>query len=150
MDVIFNNAGVIFLVVGVLWIAQFGAAYLQMRRFYTRLKEVRRGGLTAVGLGGGQYKGRSYAVLTVNSFGTIVHAEKFDGWTVFARLQPVPELLGMSLEEILAHPEQLPVSAKLQTAFHNAARDIQKARVEGKGVSVAAESTVDTVQAVAS
>lgn len=150
MDVIFNNAGVIFLVVGVLWIAQFGAAYLQMRRFYTRLKEVRRGGLTAVGLGGGQYKGRSYAVLTVNSFGTIVHAEKFDGWTVFARLQPVPELLGMSLEEILAHPEQLPVSAKLQTAFHNAARDIQKARVEGKGVTRAAESTVDTVQAVAS
>lgn len=150
MDVIFNNAGVIFLVVGVLWIAQFGAAYLQMRRFYTRLKEVRRGGLTAVGLEGGQYKGRSYAVLTVNSFGTIVHAEKFDGWTVFARLQPVPELLGMSLEEMLAHPEQLPVSAKLQTAFHNAARDIQKARLEGKGVTSPAESTVDTVQAVAS
>lgn len=150
MDAIFDNVGVIFLVVGVLWIVQFGAAYWQMRRFYTRLKEVRRGGLTAVGLGGGQYKGRSYAVLTVNSFGTIVHAEKFDGWTVFARLQPVPEMLGMSLEELLTHPEQLPVPAKLQTAFHNAARDIQKARLEGKGVVTSAESTAEPVQAVAS
>jgi glucitol operon activator protein len=150
MDVIFDNAGVVFLVVGVLWIVQFGAAYLQMRRFYSRLKEVRRGGLTAVGLGGGQYKGRSYAVLTVNSFGTIVHAEQFDGWTVFARLKPVPKMLGMPLDEVLLHPERLPVSTKLQTAFQNAARDIQKARVEGKGVPITAESTVETVQAIAS
>ncbi len=150
MDVIFDNAGVIFLVVGVLWIVQFGAAYWQMRRFYSRLKEVRRGGLTAVGLGGGQYKGRSYAVLTVNTFGTIVHAEMFDGWTVFARLKPVPQMLGMQLEEILAHPEQLPVSQKLQTAFHNAARDIQKARLEGKGVTIPTDSTIEPVQAVVS
>jgi glucitol operon activator protein len=151
MDLILNNIGVVFLIVAVLWMVQFAAAYLQMRRFYGRLKEVRRGGLTAVGLGGGQYKGRSYAVLTVNSFGTIVHAEKFDGWTVFARLQPVPQMLGMSIDAVLSHPEQLPVSPKLQTAFHNAARDIQKARLEGKGVNPApADSTVESVQAVAS
>ena len=127
-DAIAENAGFIFIALAVMWIFQFGMAYLQMRRFYGRLKEVRKSGLTAVGQGGGQYKGRSYAVLTVNDDSQIVHAEQFKGWTVFARLRPVPEFIGMSLQELLDKEDSLPTTPKLRTAFGNAARDLLEAR----------------------
>jgi hypothetical protein len=47
---------------------------------------------------------------------------------VFAKLKPVPEMVGMSLDEVLAQQPTLPVNKKLQVAFANAARDLQAAR----------------------
>lgn len=130
-DVIAENAVFIFVALVVMWIAQFGMAYWQMKRFYGRLKIVRKGGLTAVGQGGGQYKGRAYAVLTIDDANKIVHAEQFKGWTVFARLRPVPELIGMSLQELLNNEDSLPTTPKLRLAFGNAGRDLLAAR-QGK------------------
>ncbi|MCA9916475.1 MAG: hypothetical protein KC445_00915 [Anaerolineales bacterium] len=130
-DVIAQNAVFIFIALVVMWIAQFGMAYLQMKRFYGRLKVVRKGGLTAVGQGGGQYKGRAYAVLTIDDDNKIVHAEQFKGWTVFAKLRPVPEFIGMPLEELLANEDSLPTTPKLRIAFGNAGRDLLAAR-QGK------------------
>jgi hypothetical protein len=86
----------------------------------------------------------------VNPDGAIVHAEAFDGWTVFARLKSVPQIVGMRLEEIVAKPEQLPVSPKLQTAFLNAARDLRKARLEGKEVATPADNGAKALPAVGS
>jgi DNA-binding transcriptional regulator of glucitol operon len=131
MELITNNPGLIFLALGVLWIIQFGLAYWQMRRFYQRMITLRRSGLTAIGLSGNRYKGRSYAVLTIGEDGRIIHAEHFSGWTVFAQLKPIPQLVGMSLPELLAHEETLPVSKKLRPAIANAARDLQAARNKG-------------------
>lgn len=134
-DVIAENAGIILLGLVVMWFIQFGLAYGQMRRFYGRLVELRRDGLTAVGLHGGRFKGRTYAVLTVDENGKIIHAEKFSGWTVFAKLQPVSELRGMSLSELLEQEGQLPVPARLRLAFGNAARDLQAARERNVGAT---------------
>ncbi|NJN92912.1 MAG: hypothetical protein HC875_01880 [Anaerolineales bacterium] len=50
MELLTNNPGLIFLILGVLWIIQFGLAYWQMRRFYQRMITLRRSGLTAIGL----------------------------------------------------------------------------------------------------
>ena len=122
-----NFPTILFGLVG-MWILQFGLAFWQMRRFYGRLTSLRHDGLTAVGLSGNRYKGRAYAVLTVDENNRIVHAEKFSGWTIFAGLKPVPELIGMSLDEVLAQSTTLPVDKKLQAAFANAARDLQAAR----------------------
>ncbi|GJM39792.1 MAG: hypothetical protein DHS20C20_00740 [Ardenticatenaceae bacterium] len=130
-DVIAENAVFIILALVVMWIVQFGMAYLQMKRFYGRLKVVRKGGLTAVGQGGGQYRGRAYAVLTIDDNNIIVHAEQFKGWTVFARLRPMPEIIGMSLQELLDNEDSLPTTAKLQHALGNAGRDLLAAR-QGK------------------
>lgn len=130
-DIVAQNAGIILFGLVVMWLIQFGLAYRQMRRFYSRLVELRRDGLTAVGLNGERFKGRSYAVLTIDEHGQIIHAEKFSGWTVFAKLQPVAELRGMSLAELLEQERQLPVPAKLRPAFGNAARDLQAARKPG-------------------
>ncbi len=99
-----------------------------MRRFYRRMTELRKGGLTAVGLNGDRYKGRAYAVLTIDENERVVHAEQFSGWTVFARLRPVPGMAGLNLADVLANDTRLPVSKKLQTAFVNAARDLREAR----------------------
>lgn len=112
----------------VMWLFQFGLAYLQMRRFYGRLVILRRNGLTAVGMCGNQYKGRAYAVLTINDHNQVINAEKFAGWTVFANLKPVPALVGLPLDEILDGDTNLPVSKKLRTAFVNAAKDLKAAR----------------------
>jgi DNA-binding transcriptional regulator of glucitol operon len=128
MNVIAENFPTILFGLVAMWILQFGLAFWQMRRFYGRLIVLRHRGLTAVGLSGNRYKGRSYAVLTINEANRIVHAEKFSGWTIFAGLKPVPELIGMSTDEVLAKSTTLPVNKKLQDAFANAARDLQAAR----------------------
>jgi DNA-binding transcriptional regulator of glucitol operon len=128
MNVIADNFVTMLLGLGVMWLFQFGLAYFQLRRFYGRLIQLKQGGLTAVGLSGGRYSGRSYAVLTINNEGRVVYAEQFSGWTVFAKLKPVPELVGMPINELLAQQTTLPVNKKLQVAFANAAKDLQAAR----------------------
>jgi DNA-binding transcriptional regulator of glucitol operon len=130
MDFGVDKFGVFFLLLAVMWIIQFGLTYFQMRRFYGRMVQLKRNGLTAVGLCGNQYKGRTYAVLTIDEDNRVIHAESFGGWTVFATLKPVPEMQGMTLDDILANPADLPVSNKLQTAFSNAATDLKHAREE--------------------
>jgi DNA-binding transcriptional regulator of glucitol operon len=128
MDTITNNPGLFFLILGVLWLIQFGLAYWQMHRFYQRIFTLRRSGLTAVGLNGNRYRGRTYAVLTIDKDDRIIHAEQFSGWTVLAQLKPVSELVGLTLDELLAKQTTLPVGKKFQVAFANAARDLQAAR----------------------
>lgn len=123
-DVIAENAAVIFTMLIVLWIAQFGMAYLQMRRFYKRLAHVKRNGVTAIGMCGDRFKGRNYAVLTVDQEGNIVHAEQFSGWTVFARLRPQPALEGLTLAQVRNENLNLPISARILEAFQNAADDL--------------------------
>lgn len=112
----------------VMWLAQFALTYRQMRGFYRRLRLLNKKGLTAVGMNGGRYRGRAYGVLVVDEDNRIAHAESMGGWTVFASLRPEPDLVGMSLREVIENEETLPVAAKLRVAFANAARDLQAAR----------------------
>ena len=114
---------VIFLLVAA-WLVQFAFSYFQMRNFYRRLTVLRRDGMLAVGKGGGQYRGRAYGVLVIDDEGKVIHAEKLAGWTVFAKLRPVPELVGLTIEEILGQSRPIYLSKKLHEAFTNAAYDL--------------------------
>ena len=136
-DVIGENIAVIFILLAIMWVLQFGFTYIQMQKFYKRLKIIRQDGVTAIGMEGGRYKGRAYGVLTVDKENNIIHAERMSGWTNFAGLRPVPELVGMTLEEIMDEERPLPVSKKLQNAFRNAARDILNADGEKSGDEIA-------------
>ena len=140
-EVIGNNFALIIILLVIMWTVQFGSAYFQMKRFHARMRELRQGGLTAVGLAGNQYKGRNYAVLTIDDNDKVVNAEQFTGWTIFARLRPVPSMTGMALNEILDETTQLPVSPKLASAFRNAAHHLDKARYGDE-----AESDMDDYQ----
>jgi DNA-binding transcriptional regulator of glucitol operon len=132
-DVIGENLGVIFVMLVIMWSLQFGLTFLQMKKYTKRLKIIRQDGLTAVGMSGSKYKGRTYGVLTVDATNQIIHAEKMSGWTNFSNLRTVPDLVGLNVEYILDEENELPVSKKLHEAFRNAAKDISEARNPPKG-----------------
>lgn len=88
----------IFLVIAVLWVAQFALAWWQLRRFHSRIAQLRTVGRTAVGLKGNRFSGRTYGVLAVDDDGIIQSAEAFDGWTVFSQLRPVAGLKGQPIQ----------------------------------------------------
>lgn len=94
----------IFLAVAAFWIAQFGLAWWQLRRFHARIGELRKLGRTAVGLKGNRFSGRTYAVLTVDTQERIQRAEVFDGWTVFSRLRSVDGLQGRPVSVLHGEP----------------------------------------------
>ena len=127
VDTIAQNAGFFFILLAVMWAAQFVLAYVQMRRFNRRILEVRQWGKTAVGLGGDRYRGRAYAVLTADEKGNIVNADFFSGSTVFARVRPAPEVVGMTIDQILADPEAIATSKKGRLAFVSAATYLKEA-----------------------
>ncbi len=133
IDLIGENLGVLFGLLVVMWILQFGLTFLQMRKYTARLKIIRQDGLTSVGMSGSKYKGRTYGILTVDKNKKIIHAEKMSGWTNFSNLRPVPDLVGMNVEQILDEEKELPISKKLHLAFRNAANDLLEAK-EGKTI----------------
>lgn len=127
VDALATNAGFFFVLLAIMWGLQFVLAFYQLRRFNRRIFEVRKHGKTAVGLSGGRYSGRTYAILAIDETGHIVHAEHFAGATIFARLRPVPDLIGMTLDDMRAALPQLPLSGKSQRSFINAADYLQEA-----------------------
>lgn len=127
VDSLAGNAGFFFILLAVMWGAQFGLAYFQLRRFNRRILEVRKWGKTAVGLSGDRYRGRTYAILTIDETGKVINAEHFAGKTIFARVQPAPQIVGLTIDEILAAPDTLPVSKKSQQAFASAANYLSEA-----------------------
>ncbi|HZT99894.1 MAG TPA: transcriptional regulator GutM [Ktedonobacteraceae bacterium] len=112
-----------------LWLVQLALAYRQARLFYKRISSLRKRGPSATGLAGGRYRGRAYVVLVVHpTTHKVIAAEVLQGLTVFARLKPVVQLEGRSLEE-LANPETPGIegiSPKVQEATRMAAEAIQK------------------------
>lgn len=130
-DVVGENLGVLFGLLAVMWALQFGLTYFQMKKYTKRLKVIRQDGLTSVGMSGGKYKGRTYGILTVDENNQIIHAEKMAGWTNFSNLKPVPDLVGMNLDQILDENLELPISKKLRLAFRTAANDLLEAREKG-------------------
>jgi len=112
-----------------LWLVQLALAYRQARLFYKRVSSLRKRGPSAAGLAGGRYRGRVYVVLVVHPrTHKVIVAEVLRGLTVFARLKPIAQLEGRSLQE-LANPETPPIegiSPKVQEATRMAAEAIQK------------------------
>jgi glucitol operon activator protein len=89
---------------GLAWILQLALSVRQMRRFYRRFAELRHQGKAAMGIGGGTYKGRAYAVIVSDSRGRVVAAEVMRGFTVFAHLRPTTAVAGWSLKAVCADP----------------------------------------------
>ena len=131
LDVIGDNLGVLFVLLVVMWVLQFGLTFFQMKKYTKRLKVIRKDGITSVGMSGSKYKGRTYGILTVDDNNQIIHAEKMAGWTNFSNLRPVPDLVGLNLDQILDEEFDLPIKNKLLLAFRTAANDLLEARKKG-------------------
>lgn len=119
---------VLFILLGLMWVIQMYFTYRQMKRFYGRVRVLRKSGMLAVGVAGGMYKGRVYAVMVVDPETRIItHTEKMSGWTVFAGLKQIKGGAGHLLDDFLAGKVQLPVKQKVIDALMNAGHDIRKA-----------------------
>jgi len=110
------------------WVIQFAMTFLQMRRYYKRIRELRKEGPTATGMSGSMYKRRVYGVLVIGPNEKILRAEEFSGWTVFASLKRVKALEGLPIKDIMDENVELPVSKKIRSAFQNAILEYEKAR----------------------
>lgn len=126
----------------VAWVIQYAMTFLQMRRYNQRLKEMKKMGPTAVGMSGSMYKRRAYGVLVFDDQEKIIHAEQFSGWTVFAGLKPVNELVGLTLTQVKDESVELPISKKIRSAFINAVDQVEHARK--KVAEAAAQAQIDT------
>lgn len=121
------NYAYIFIILAAAYALQLLLTSWQAKRFFRRLKEIRKDGLTSIGLSGGKWTGRAYAVLVVDEDRKILHAEKLSGLTIFSQLQPVEELIGVNARVLLDEECNLVEKKKLMEAFRNAAKDIFKA-----------------------
>ena len=109
------------------WLLQLSFSYLQMRQFNRRVFTLRsKGAKTAVGLAGNMYKGRTYAIVVVDNARRVVAAERLSGWTVFARPQPLPQLVGCSLEQLQSAEPRFGISKKLWQAIQHASSFISR------------------------
>jgi len=118
----------------------------QTKRFYSRLKEIRRDGKTSIGLDGGIWTGRRYAVLVVDDNLKILHAERFSGLTIFSKLKPVNELVGYSVLDLLSGNTNFSLSKGMLNAFKNAAKEFLKGDEESK--STITERKIQSVKIV--
>jgi DNA-binding transcriptional regulator of glucitol operon len=104
------------------WAVQIVLSNHQMRRFHRRTQALRRLGThMATGVAGNIYRRKVYAVLVVDGDRRVVAAEQLSGWTVAARLKPVPELVGLDLDVVGTGDPPPGVSAKRRAAFDHAA-----------------------------
>jgi glucitol operon activator protein len=123
-----------FLIFGLLWLAQFALAYLQMRRFARRLSALRTLGRCAVGLHGDRWRGRTYAIVAADGAGAIRAVEILAGWTVFARPKPLATLNGTNLGALAALDTPPPgITARQWGAIRHAASFLQPAAAAAPG-----------------
>ncbi|MBX5459380.1 MAG: transcriptional regulator GutM [Thermogemmatispora sp.] len=130
------------LVALVAWCLQLALAYWQARRFYREVSRLRRLGPCATAMAGGRYRGRTYVVLVAHpQQRTILAARQLRGFTVFARLRPLPQLEGWHLDELLS-PERLSAAGlapRLAEAIGTAANTLLEA-FERRKADAAAEA----------
>lgn len=119
------------------WLVQLALSYRQARLFYKRVSQLKKFGRCATGLSGGRYRGRVYVTLVVHPLThLVVRAEQLKGWTVFAKLQPVAEFEGHSLDELLSPTAVIEgIPTKVMDAARSAAESLQKSFEKAATVS---------------
>jgi glucitol operon activator protein len=118
-------------VLGLAWILQLVLSMRQMRRFYRRVSELKRLGRTTIGVGGGTYRGRAYAVVVADASGRVVTAEIMSGISVFAALRPLPDVNGWNLRALCDNPPA-GLNTKQRAALCQASTKLQQGG-EGAG-----------------
>ena len=119
--------GFIFIGLAVAYGVQLLLTGWQARRYYKRLKQIRKDGLTSVGMSGGKWSGRIYGVLVVDPDFNILHAEKLSGFTIFSGLKSVQALIGQNAKDLTDTQQTFGLNKKQIEAFRNAAKEYFKA-----------------------
>jgi DNA-binding transcriptional regulator of glucitol operon len=129
------GVGVIFILVGLLWLLQLVLAYQQAQRFMQRARVLRRQGRVSIGASRRQLRGRAYVALAVGPDDRVAAAEALRGITVFANARPVPALLGLPAAELAAGAQVPGLPPRVLAAAQSAAGTIHPHVREGVGSS---------------
>jgi glucitol operon activator protein len=92
----------VFLALGALWFIQFAFAWRQSRDFMRAVRELRRLGRVAIGMGRRRPYRRVFVALATDDAGRVVGALVLSGWTVFARPRSLSVLDGVATDELAA------------------------------------------------
>lgn len=104
------------------WLLQIWLSSQQMRRFHATSQRLRRLGTNmAIGLAGTTYRRKVYTAVVTDAENRVVAAEALGGFTVFAGSKPVPEVVGMSVDEIGRGDPPEGVSKKVWASLDHAA-----------------------------
>jgi DNA-binding transcriptional regulator of glucitol operon len=124
------------------WLLQIWMSAQQMRRFHATSQRLRRMGThMAVGVAGNMYRTKTYVALVIGTGRQVVAAERISGLTVFASSKPVPEVVGISLDEVGRDDPPRGVSPKTWAALDHAAGFIRKKLLDGESAGVGEEVT---------
>lgn len=116
-----NNFGYFFIAIAAAWVAQMYFTYQQAMRFNDTLKPLRQQGRTAIGLGGKKFFGGRAFVAIAHQGDTVVDARTMKGYTIFARPQVMPELIGLSLTQLAGDGDIPGLPDKVRSAAQMAA-----------------------------
>lgn len=124
-----QSIGVVLGLLAFVWVLQIVLSSLQGRRFHQAVSRQRKLGDptgTAVGMAGSNWRGKVYGVLTTDENRRIVAAGQLSGVTVFANIKPVPEVVGLTLQDIESGNPPAGVKKKLWQAFQHSAGFIRR------------------------
>jgi DNA-binding transcriptional regulator of glucitol operon len=91
----------IFIIIAVAYAIQIFLTGWQAKRFFRRMKKLRKNGIASIGQAGGKWVGRTFAVIVVDENLNIINAEELSGITVFSKLKSVGSLVGINLKDFL-------------------------------------------------
>jgi DNA-binding transcriptional regulator of glucitol operon len=90
------------------WLVQMYLTLRQSTAFNKRVVELRSQGTVVVGVAGRRYRGgRAYVALALDDHRVVRDALTLQGWTTFARGNPLPALVGVRASK-LAGPRDVP------------------------------------------
>lgn len=121
------------LLLAVAWILQIVGTYFQMRHYREILGRItREGGEGYVGVGNAKATfGKGVVLILVADENDVVRrALRMRGMTVFARFNDVPDLVGMSLEELRAEGREDPYDKSTMLAARRAVEQIDRIKQE--------------------
>lgn len=135
-----------FFIVGLLafaWLLQIFFSSWQMKRFHNRTQELRRlGTYTSIGMAGTTYKRKTYTVLVVDDNLRVTAAERLSGVTVLAGSKPVPEMIGIHLDDIGKGDPPAGVAEKTWKSFDLGA-DFIRRKLERKQAAAEPDDSSD-------
>lgn len=121
------------LILAVAWILQIVGTYFQMRHYREVLGRItREGGEGYVGVGNAKATfGKGVVLILVADQNDVVRRGlRMRGMTIFARFNDVPDLVGMSLEELRAEGREDPYDKSTMLAARRAVEQIDRIKQE--------------------
>lgn len=111
------------------WMFQLWFNSIHIHKFHKHYHSVRKQGIvSAIGMAGQYWKGRSFAILVCDKNGLITVAQYLAGITIFSTPKSIEEMVGWHINDVTEDnkPDSTKISKKIWASFIHASGFIQK------------------------